>query len=78
MICLVVKFVFKDGKINEFMDILRSPDGLAVTRAAKDASLQRLQFQKMAVQFIYMNVGIVRKTIKPISNLEQITGCWMH
>ena len=35
MICLVVKFVFKDGKINEFIDILRSPDGLAVTRAAK-------------------------------------------
>ena len=33
MICVVAKFVFNAGKINEFIDILHSPDGLAVTRA---------------------------------------------
>ena len=38
MICVVAKFVFNAGKINEFMDILHSPDGLAVTRAYKGAN----------------------------------------
>ena len=39
MICVVAKFVFNAGKINEFMDILHSPDGLAVTRAYKGCQL---------------------------------------
>ena len=33
MICVVAKFVFKAGNLNEFRDILHSPDGLAVRRA---------------------------------------------
>ena len=39
MICVVAKLVFNAGRINEFIDILHSPDGLAVTRAYKRCQL---------------------------------------
>lgn len=39
MICVVAKFVCNEGKIGELMDILRSSDGLEVTRAYKGCKL---------------------------------------
>ena len=39
MICVVVKFVCNDGKINDLLDILKSPDGLTVTRSYKGCKL---------------------------------------
>lgn len=39
MICVVAKFVCNEGKIGELIDILRSPDGLKVTRAYKGCKL---------------------------------------
>ena len=35
MICVVAKFVCNNGKINDLLDILKSPDGLTVTRSYK-------------------------------------------
>ena len=39
MICVVAKFVCNDGKITDLLNILKSPDGLAVTRAYKGCKL---------------------------------------
>ena len=39
MICVVAKFVCNDGKINDLLDILKSPDGLNVTRSYKGCKL---------------------------------------
>ena len=39
MICVVAKFVCNDGKINDLLDILKSPDGLTVTRSYKGCKL---------------------------------------
>lgn len=39
MICIVAKFVCNEGKIGELMDILRSSDGLKVTREFKGCKL---------------------------------------
>ena len=39
MICVIAKFVCNDGKINDLLDILKSPDGLTVTRAYKGCKL---------------------------------------
>ena len=39
MICVIAKFVCNDGKINDLLDILKSPDGLPVTRSYKGCKL---------------------------------------
>ena len=39
MICVVAKFVCNEGQIGQLMDILRSSDGLAVTRSYKGCKL---------------------------------------
>lgn len=78
MICVVAKFVFNAGKINEFMDILHSPDGLAVTRAYKGCQLIEASISRVAIHFICMSVGIAKQTTKIILNIVQIRGCWMY
>ena len=39
MICVVAKFVCNEGQIGELMEILRSSDGLEVTRSYKGCKL---------------------------------------
>ena len=39
VICVVAKFTCNEGQLSNLMSILRSPDGLAVTRAFKGCQL---------------------------------------